>query len=1354
MKKKKLLRYIVGGVMILLVTFGSLVYAFFKSRSVFADSTLAFDEGYGATVNDKNSNITGTITNAVWKTDDLCKKEKCLYFDGTGDLINFGDDADLDHVGSDNFTLEGWFRTPDITSGQRTIIAKYDGSTGTDGGYKVYMDSSGYLIFGIDNDQTGFPSDSVSTSTTAFDDNKWHFFSAVKSGASSITIYVDSVEYATDSTITSSTLANTDTFYVGMDGDGTSNGFIGFIDEIKVYNSARTATEIKSDFLGTTVSRGTTASFAPNKSFISNGLVGYWKMDEATNTSRSDLSGNGNTLTETTGDDIDGVGGQFGNAGDFENSTSEAEYLLITDAGQMGLDITGNITLCAWIKPESLPGSSIVGKFNSPNLAYNLQLTTNGRIQFYLSPDGTDYSNSSSSLVSAISTGVWSHVCGTYDGNLMRVFVNGQQNGTSTSYSSGTYNGSAEFRIGGAWGDYFDGIIDETRVYNRTLTPSEISELYNFAPGPVGWWKMDENTGTDVNDSSGNGFVGSWSGSSHWVAGMFGSSGKFNGIDDIVTIGDISSKLNLQSADPPSFTASAWIKPATGTPDNGGLKFHGTGNVRFIYDSTCPTNACFKFQLIGGGTTSTSTIVPSLETWYYLTETYSQSDHTMKLYVNGILQDTDVLSSYDLSASAMNVTLGYNQFYFKGGIDDVKIYNYVRTSEQMIEDMNAGHPAPGSPVGSALVNYKFDDGYGNTAYNVGNGESALNGSITSGTWSNAGKFNKALTFTASTSVTTTITDPAYTNAISLWVYPTTSIASKTLVTATKLITDSSSRPTYGSCVGSVLSLSTWTHIVAISNSSGSCEIYQNGLLTSSGTTGVTFGTSINIGATSYIGSIDEFKFFNIPITADQVKVLYNQSSSTVMGAISTDSTGNASNASVDSYCPPGQGSTCVAPVGHWRLDENTGTSANDISGSNLLGTLGGGNATRVPSWTNGKLGVGLNFDGNNDLVDISDNDILSPSGDFTVETWVKLDQLSSTKGESQYLIQKKNNSSSPNWTEWALVQTYPSGNNRFNFTWVNSAGTVYNTDTDGVTLVTNNWYHLAAVKTGTTLKIYVNGVNKSANDQTVAGSAWNSAYYLRLGADEPGGLRLDGSLDDIRMYDYARTPAQVAWDYNRGAPVGWWKMDETSWNNNCATDTVFDSSGNNNHGDACPASTGPVGGATGKFNNCGLFDGSEENVQIADSSSLRFSNNLTISAWIKRADTASAWRTIIHKGQVGGSEFWFGLDTNHKLNFKHAESGSLNASSTAINDTNWHLVQVVYSNPTVTYYIDGVQDANTYSYSDITPSTGLLYIGYGKNWSCCYWYGNLDDVRIYNYALTQQQIDITMNQGAAVRFGP
>ncbi len=80
--------------------------------------------------------------------------------------------------------------------------------------------------------------------------------------------------------------------------------------------------------------------------------------------------------------------------------------------------------------------------------------------------------------------------------------------------------------------------------------------------------------------------------------------------------------------------------------------------------------------------------------------------------------------------------------------------------------------------------------------------------------------------------------------------------------------------------------------------------------------------------------------------------------------------------------------------------------------------------------------------------------------------------------------------------------------------------------------------------------------------------------------------------------------------------VGYWKMDESSWTDNCSTLTVQDSSGHGNHGKACPNGYGPVT-ALGKVGNAGSFDGSDDYVNCGNGGSLNITDAITVAAWVK-----------------------------------------------------------------------------------------------------------------------------------------
>lgn len=230
----------------------------------------------------------------------------------------------------------------------------------------------------------------------------------------------------------------------------------------------------------------------PKRSYIQ----GFWRMEETSGT-RYDLSTNKNNLTDNN--TVGYAAGKIGNAADFEVSNSE--YLSITDASQKGLDITGEITLACWIKPESINSTfNIMGKWKSDgNYSYLIQQRyyepIKNQIRFLLSSNGSTFTEALSS--SKVSAGNWYHIAATLNQTTdkMQIYFNGSANGASVSYTSNIYNGTASFYIGvnGDMGYYYNGLIDEAIVWDTCLTDDEIAEVYGiteykYNTGILNWW--------------------------------------------------------------------------------------------------------------------------------------------------------------------------------------------------------------------------------------------------------------------------------------------------------------------------------------------------------------------------------------------------------------------------------------------------------------------------------------------------------------------------------------------------------------------------------------------------------------------------------------------------------------------------------------------------------------------------------------------------------------------------------------------------------------------------------------------------------------------------------------------------
>jgi len=1447
-------RKILASALAILILITSLQLSFlFNPKEVRADSLLKFDEGYGTTVNDESGNVAGTITNAVWKTDDLCLDKMCLYFDGTGDFISFGDDPDMDFAGSTNFTLEGWFRTPDITSGQRTIIAKYNGATGTDGGYKVYMDSNGYLIFGIDNDQTSFPSDSASTTPASFDDNKWHHFAAVKSGTTSITIYVDGIAYQTDSAITSATLANSDTLYIGIDGDGSSNGFSGFVDEVKIYtSSARTQAEVFADVLGATKNRGTSAEFGDNKRFLSDGLVGYWKMDDAGVDAEgeisTDSSGNGNSGTlfgdNGVGDNGTGMnctaGGKFGTGCDFDGSD---DYVQIPDSSS--LDVDTFATVSVWIRIDTTPTGTnrIYTKISSSDSGIGLSIDSSSKaVAFY---KGGISAAQIVTSVTTVSLNTWYHIAATFDGNSsFKIFINGveEDSEVQTGTNIGINTQSAFIGTRETLVNFFNGQIDDVRVYRRAFTSAEISALYNWAPGPVGYWSMDEaswinDCATDsVFDRSGNGNNGdacpASTGPTGGAVGKFGKAGDFDGTDDYVDLGD---DLMTTAS---SYTISAWVKiddttthaviETQGTPIGDGNKISmdivGGDELQFFAKDTS--------QSVGFQVQTTNNLITTGVWHHVVIKMDSSSGNT--IYIDGsqvssgnlnyISGNSSTTFSFSSLSGTQTTELGRNFYsgsyrdYINGQIDEVKIFNYARSQTQIIEDMNAGHPAPGSPIGSALGHWKFDEGYGDTANDSGTGGN--NGNLAGGTscpqasdsacptWTNSGKFGKALDFD-NAATTDDYVDSGDINALdgtteftlSAWVNFNNLTNNATVLGKrgdsdnqiqlgvgapgdgggsddAYLVVENNAPgvDSFGYTNTNLISTGSWNHWVMVYNGNGSSnsdkvKFYFNGVAQSLSFTGTIPATTDSNTASFIIGAVtatagnmdgvlDEVKIYNAALTADQVKLDFNQGMQAVWGATSTDSSGNATFSSQNEYCPPGQGSTCTSPVGEWKFDEKTGTSANDTSGNGNSGSFGGS-----PTWSHAgecQKGACLDSNGSTDYVNMGDpsSGILDfGTGDFSFGFWMKPSAVAS---ESDLLAKR---------TESTIdVSVAYTTANKIRFQVWNTS---YQVDLySNGTVPLNQWHYVTAIRAGTTQYIYIDGVLDNSGTGTIKDVSSSANFFL--GRNPFTANRFyDGLMDDVKIYNYARTQSQIAWEYNQGGPVGWWAFDECSGSvandrsgkGNNGTITIG-ATGSNTSAGTCGGSSGQAWfhGATGKRNASLDFDGTDDYINAGDITVLNSASAFTVTVWMNQ-DVLNQEDWIFSKSVDSNTRLGIVTWSDGTMYFEPdgaTNRGRLFNYSTIISAGQWHHIAMVFDGSQsgnanrLKAYVDGKQQTLDFqgTIPATTPNTSGNPVTFGENLDATDFYsGKLDEVKIFNYALTPQQIRDVYNSGA-VRYGP
>ena len=208
--------------------------------------------------------------------------------------------------------------------------------------------------------------------------------------------------------------------------------------------------------------------------------------------------------------------------------------------------------------------------------------------------------------------------------------------------------------------------------------------------GLVGYWSFNRTGNATVLDLSKNGYTGTllptWPTN---VPGYVDSKNKkmakalqFDGVVQRVQItNNFYNKLLLKTATPLSFTISAWFKKTDWLGgDLGGVALL-VGHCRLMFRATTKV---FYWQLKAASSYVQST-VKGLNTWYYAVGSYNSVTNKLQLYVDGKYVGETSVADKDLSATNLGVYIGYASNYYKGFIDDVRVYNRVLGAPEILK---------------------------------------------------------------------------------------------------------------------------------------------------------------------------------------------------------------------------------------------------------------------------------------------------------------------------------------------------------------------------------------------------------------------------------------------------------------------------------------------------------------------------------------------------------------------------------------------------------------------------------------------------------------------------------------------
>ena len=1437
-----------------------------------ANAYWKFDEDQGQTVYDSvSSNAsngtlganTGSSTDdPAWRTDDLCTSGSCLLFDG-GDYIPTADKDMFSPSSNTNMTISVWAKVP------QTAAAVSDSTCGGNGAYIITKGgASSDYEWGLENagnaqicfntwQANGSTHLGTNTGTMIVNDGNWHYYVATVSyggaGATTVEIYVDGVRKS-GGTGGSGTMSNGGTtLQVGRRGDAGSTYFSGFIDEPKIYSQVLTASQILSNYNARSNPEGVSMQAGNNNQnmtgALSNGLAGYWKLDETSaaatcsGTPVLDSSANGlnaNACPNSTGPSR-GVAAKYANGVTFDGSN---DYLDVADPASGSLDFSASdsFTLSAWIKRSDINIAGLVIGKTVGSLGYKLAVTDNAggnAIRMFISDGSNDYDIKGTTTLVNTTTN-WYHVAMVVQGrNNASLYVNGVQQAltvTSGTLSTvGSLANTGAFNIGGFnASERFAGSIDEARVYNRALSGNDIKQLSNWAPGPAAYWDFESKAGQTVYDKTPNAndfTLGSSSSDESidpfWVPGKYGSALKFDGSTQYAQ-GTAGSSLLLTNG----ITISAWIKVEGGTGSYRSIVLlpHSTttwGSPYAKWGIQISDTNVFRFLIQEGGTLTTLAGTSTISTtsgWVHVAATYDKAN--LRVFVNGV-QENISPETFDMTTTTVgNLSLGVNNAtassgkgeYFWGQIDEVKVYNYARSQSQIIEDINGGHPAPGSPVGSPIAWWKINEqndnmciGGTNDICNSGSAGTTLDGTLTASSRTTAGRNGSAyngaggatrgsiadsalLDFTASEDFTISawIKSDATTNpsANNQWI-----VSKRTSVTdigyalyvnssgqfCFGIDDDATSFPEDSTCGTADIFDSagvTWHHVTAKKTGTTRLDVYVDGKPSGTPDTSISAtGTLANTGifyiadqdadnnATAneeeFFGDIDDVKVYRSALTDAQVAMDMNQASAQVLGSISS-SQANQNSAAAE-FCIPGDATACTAPLHQFRFNEGRSTTANDIGSTINNGVLGSG-VTYAP----GKAGWGVSSTGVSGAAVSNAAELYAETGTFTIEAWIKVNSLA-----SDAIIMGDNDTNSTSF--------YASSSNGFTNALVycftgdcSPVGTDTGSSTNNA-LTLGVWQHVAMTYNGSnTCTFHVNGVVVTSDASC---SETSAAYTTYIGA-ETTGASAPIQIDEVRTYNYVRTPAQIAWTYNQGEPIVHLKMDE------CQGTILNDVSGlgmtgtwtgtgagTTSVGTCATSSTAWGNGVSGRKNFSLDFDGTDDQVSITNADIIDFDIGLragsTFAAWIYvdsdgendlghvfSKDGGSPSQTYIRVGGESGGT----VQVAAAMDLGTADGTIAGSASTAITTGAWHHVAMGYSDDgddEISLYIDGVRRglSTNGSGAPTTSDSSNLIIGNQNAATDRTFDGKIDDFRIYGYELNATLIKTLYNQGVA-NYGP
>jgi len=680
-----------------------------------------FNKFQGNYIQDKSLfNNFGANYGATWNSSCNAFVDGCFEFDGTDDYVNIGDSDSLsfgDGTTDNMFSVSAWVKMDDATLFQ--ILNK--GENGVGGvGEEYWYGASGadnlYLRI-YDQNINNYVSSYVTTAITGYEGSYIHLAVTYDgSGSSGIVHYINSVavDMTTDSVGAYTSMHNTNAdLHLGQRISHSSQYSDGQIDSLQIFDRALSATEIQELYNGSINNSNYIGKYARDGDFTSfvyyNETSSYWNVTASL--ADSDYR---DTLTwiNTTGlisywrmdgDVTDSFGSNDGTCIECPNATigiidrsmlfagwNEKEMIKVDDADS--LSPLNGFSYSVWVKTEAEDDTrTILAKWSDNNVEkeylFYYHTIDSGVVAFQLYDNENDYIGRSAPEPFGDD---WHHIVVTWNGTgtaeSISIYIDGVKS-DDTDINSGTFgtytNKALNLHIGSLFRlqpfSYdWSGNIDEVMLFNRTLSSTEISEIYD---------EQKKYYGVD----------------------LFVKHLQLDGTNDYVTVGN-STMVDGWGA----ITYSTWFKMDVWN-DYGAIIAARGSSLNGVSPSYAASQKITGYIAADSLCTVSSSATFEVGTWYHVV-LIGEAGSKARLFINGVEDSATQGDTITGTISQDDVfKIGYDDFssarQFEGELDEIMIFNNALSDNEILELYNLKFNTKDYTHNNLVSKWEFENNY-------------------------------------------------------------------------------------------------------------------------------------------------------------------------------------------------------------------------------------------------------------------------------------------------------------------------------------------------------------------------------------------------------------------------------------------------------------------------------------------------------------------------------------------------------------------------------------------------------------------------------------------------------------------